>query len=138
MKAVIAALAVVGFTLAPGLAAAQARLSTGSTGFTGRLATPTGRSNITADAVAGINALSMRPTPRPPGQAVVRPDMVWVPDRYVSVPEASGGVLVPGHWERRVSEREVYVPPLVINHPRGAPELIHGGVRPPADERNSP
>ena len=135
---VVVALAVVIPALAPGAALAQRSLSTSGPSFTSRLATPTGRSNIAADAVAGINAMSARPTPSSPGQTVVRPDLLWVPDRYVSVPGAPEGVRVPAHWEGRVSDREVYVPPLVIVHPRGAPELVHGGFRRPADERNSP
>ena len=121
------ALSLVALVMTPAVAAAQPRLGT-----------PTGRSNIAADAVAGINAMSTRPTPSSPGHRIVRPHSVWVPDRYVAAPGAPAGVHVPGHWERRVSDREVYVPPLVVVHPRGTPELIHGGIRPPAEERNSP
>jgi hypothetical protein len=85
-----------------------------------------------------LNAESMRPLAVPPPAVVPRPDMVWVPDRYVSVPGAPEGVHVPGHWERRLPSGDVYVPPLVIRHPHGGPELIHGGVRPPADRRIGP
>lgn len=137
MSAVVLAAALL--VTAPASALAQASLSSsGGSSFTSRLATPTGRSNVAADAASGINATSTRGTPWSPGQRVVRPDTMWVPDRYVSVPGAPEGVLVPGHWERRISEREVYAPPLVIVHPRGGSELIPAGVRPPAEERNSP
>jgi hypothetical protein len=134
LTAALAALVV----LAPAPAPAQTSFSTGGPSANARLATPTGRSTVTTDAITGINAMSARPTPSSPGYTAVRPDMQWVPDRYVSVPGAPEGVLVPGHWERRVSEHEVYVPPLPVEHPRGAPELIHGGFRPPVEERNSP
>lgn len=77
-----------------------------------------------------------RPLPALPQPAEPRPDAVWVPDRRVNLP---GGkrALVPGHWERRVSDREVYVPPLVVC-PRGECTLVPAGVRPPADVRRDP
>jgi hypothetical protein len=135
---VVAVLALAVLAVAPAAVSAQATFSTGSSSFGSRLATPTGRANVGADAISGINAMSTRPKPASPGQPVVRPEMLWVPDRYVSVPGAPAGVLVPGHWERRVSDREVYAPPLAITHPQGEPGLIPGGFRPPAEERNSP
>ncbi|MBI2216182.1 MAG: hypothetical protein HYU51_02695 [Candidatus Rokubacteria bacterium] len=94
--------------------------------------------STTAAVVERLNAASMRPVTVPPAAVVPRPDMLWVPDRHVSVPGAPGGVLVPGHWERRTPEGDVYVPPLVIVHPGGGPELIPGGVRPPVESRTGP
>ena len=79
-----------------------------------------------------------RPLPALPQPEVRRPDSVWVPDRHVPRP---GGkrALVPGHWERRVSDREVYAPPLAVcARPGGDCSLVPAGVRPPADVRRDP
>lgn len=104
----------------------------------GLLWIPTGQGSTTAAITERLNALSARPLPTVSTTAPSRSDMVWVPDRYVPVPGAPERVLVPGHWERQLSDREVYVPPLVIVHPRGGPELIPAGVRQPADSRLGP
>jgi hypothetical protein len=62
-----------------------------------------------------------------------------VPDRYVTVPEAPEGVLVPGHWERRLSDREFYVPPLVVcRSVTGQCVTVPAGVRPPIQTRIGP
>ena len=64
---------------------------------------------------------------------------VWVPDRLLPVPGQSQGVWVPGHWERRISDREHYVPPMVIRTPDGGTVAIPGGVMPPPEQRiNAP
>lgn len=129
----------VALATAPGPAVAQMSPSTPHTGGISRvdLAIPTGRRNITTEATARINAASVRST-WSPGVAVVRPDTVWVPDRYVPFSGAPGPVFVPGHWERHLSEREVYVPPLAIVHPGGELGVVPAGVRAPADERLGP
>jgi len=67
-----------------------------------------------------------------------RPDMVWVPDRWAPVPGAPEGVHVPGHWERRLSEREVWVPPLTVIAPGGVQRAWPAGVREPAEARRGP
>src|SRR5437870_2522119 len=68
-----------------------------------------------------------------------RPYSVWVPDRYLSTPHTGGTVLVPGHWERRVSDHESYVPPLTtINPADGRLQTFPAGVRPRAEERTAP
>jgi hypothetical protein len=88
----------------------------------------------TGRAVDEINGMSNRPVPttsRAP--AVAAPDSVWVPDRYLGV--QGGTVFVPGHWERIVSPREVYVPTLTVTRPDGQAETVPGGVRPPVEER---
>lgn len=72
-----------------------------------------------------------RPTP-PSGRDV------WVPDRQVTVPGVAGPVHVPGHWERRISDREVYTPPLVGVAPDGSGVYFPGGVRPVPELRQSP
>ena len=46
---------------------------------------------------------------------------------------------MPGHWERRVSDRESYTPPLTAVNPADGSLLIFpAGVRPPAEERREP
>jgi len=90
-------------------------------------------------AVDQINGASTAPVPTVARRPVVRPDSVWVPDRYIPVPHGGSLALVPGHWERRLSDHEVYVPPLsVINPADGRARTFPAGVRPPAEERSGP
>jgi len=79
-----------------------------------------------------------RPVPQVPAPRVPAPDMTWVPDRHVVVPGVDGTVMVPGHWEQRLSNHEVYTPPLVGRTPTG--DIIHfpAGTRPPSHERQAP
>lgn len=79
-----------------------------------------------------------RPLPTLPPPTGQHPADVWVPDRIVPVPGQPGGALVPGHWERRISDREHYVPPLVIRTPDGGTTILPAGVMPPPDQRLSP
>jgi hypothetical protein len=74
--------------------------------------------------------------PSPPTGAY--PADVWVPDRIVPIPGQAGGAHVPGHWERRISDRENYVPPLVIRTPDGGTVTLPAGIAPPPDQRQSP
>jgi hypothetical protein len=65
--------------------------------------------------------------------------MSWVPDRFVQVPGVDGQVLVPGHWERRLSDHEVYTPPLTGRTPQGDSTIqFPAGTRPPVNERQYP
>jgi hypothetical protein len=77
-----------------------------------------------------------RPLPSVAERETPRADRVWVPDRYV--PRAGVVVHVPGHWEPRVSARQVHVPPLVVCTPDGRCALLPAGTRPPAGIRLSP
>ena len=73
-----------------------------------------------------------RPVPQAPPAAVSPPDSVWVPDRYLPDP-VHGRVLVPGHWERRLSDGESYVPPLTIcGLATGECTTVPAGVRQPS------
>jgi hypothetical protein len=86
-----------------------------------------------------INAASTAPVPTVAPRPVGPPDRVWVPDRYVPVPGGGSVALVPGHWERRLSDREFSVPPLSTLDPAdGRVRTYPGGVRPPAAERAGP
>jgi hypothetical protein len=98
----------------------------------------TGRGPTTAELAARINAMSARPVPSPPPQPVVRPDMVWVGTRYVAMPGAPDGVLVPGHWERQLPNGQLYVPPLAIVDAQGRPGLVNAGERAPLETRIGP
>ena len=79
-----------------------------------------------------------RPVPTLPPPTGQSPADVWVPDRIVPVPGQPGGAHVPGHWERRISDREHYVPPLVITTPDGRSTTLPAGVAPPPDQRQQP
>ncbi len=86
-----------------------------------------------------LNQSTTRPMPQTPRPTVRQPDMSWVPDRFVQVPGTDGQLLVPGHWERRLSDHEVYTPPLTGRTPQGD-TTIHfpAGTRPPVGERQFP
>ena len=80
-----------------------------------------------------------RPVPSLPAPPTGQhPTDVWVPDRFIPVPGQPTGAIVPGHWERRISDRENYVPPLVITTPDGRTTAVPGGVMPPPEQRQSP
>jgi hypothetical protein len=85
-----------------------------------------------------LHDATTRPLPRVPPPAVPAPDMTWVPDRHVQVPGVELPVLVPGHWELRLSDREVYVPPLIGRTHQGDVINFPAGVRPPVGERQTP
>ncbi len=86
-----------------------------------------------------LNQSSTRPVPTTPAPSVRPPTMLWVPDRLVQVPGVDGQVLVPGHWERRLSDHEVYTPPLTGRTPQGDTTIqFPAGTRPPVNERQSP
>ena len=109
----------------PGTVAGQARSPLGGT-------TPSG------PIFDRLRDSTTRPVPQVPAPRVPAPDMTWVPDRHVVVPGVDGTVMVPGHWEQRLSNHEVYTPPLVGRTPTG--DIIHfpAGTRPPSHERQAP
>ena len=77
-----------------------------------------------------------RPVPRvaPPPARAPGSDLIWVPDRYTRVP-GEGNVHIPGHWEQRVSDREVIVPPLTGRTEDGRVIQLPAGRQPPPEER---
>ena len=86
-----------------------------------------------------LNQSSTRPVPTTPPPTVQPPSMNWIPDRFVQVPGVDGQVLVPGHWERRLSDHEVYTPPLTGRTPQGDTTInFPAGTRPPVTERQYP
>ena len=81
----------------------------------------------------------MRPLPTTPGVQPFRPDMSWVPDCFVVVPGQSTPVMVPGHWEQQLAERQMSVPTIVVVDPAtGATTVIPGGVNEPVGSRVGP
>ena len=79
-----------------------------------------------------------RPMPAVPPPSGQHPSDTWVPDRIVPVPDQPGGLIVPGHWERRLSDQQNYVPPLTATTPDGRVFTVPGGVMPPPEQRQSP
>lgn len=74
------------------------------------------------------------PLPLPPA-----PAERWVPERQVFAPELGRMVLVPGHYERRISDQLYAVPTLPGYDIRGGMTIIvPGGERAPADLRQGP
>ena len=72
------------------------------------------------------------PLPPPPSER-------WVPERRVYAPELGREVVLPGHYERRITDQQYAVPPLpAYDITRGTTMIVPGGERPPADLRQGP
>ena len=62
-----------------------------------------------------------------------------VPDRVVPDPAQGGTSLVPGHWDRRLSDGQYDAPPsTVCNSASGACSTAPAGVRPPPGTPSAP
>ena len=85
-----------------------------------------------------LNDATTHSMPQAPSPTIPTPESTWVPDRYVQVPGTDGPVMVPGHWERRLSDHEVFTPPLLGRTPNGDIINFPAGVRPPTGERQAP
>ena len=60
----------------------------------------------------------------------------WVPERRVFSTEYQREIIIPGHYESRITGQQSTVPTLPGYGTRGElPVVIPGGVRPPADQR---
>jgi hypothetical protein len=100
---------------------------------------PTGGRGAASGVLDQLQRSITQPTPVAPRSPAQRPDMIWVPNRYVPAPGAPEGLYVPGHWERRLSEREFYVEPLVACRPGTSDcRTIPAGVRGPVETREGP
>ncbi len=89
-----------------------------------------------AVAVDDIERSVTRPVPQVPATSVERSLDAWVPDRSVPDPVRGGAFVVPGHWERRLSDGEYYVPPsTACNSATGECATAPAGVRPPPSMR---
>jgi hypothetical protein len=122
------------------LIAAATIASVGSTHpASGQMKSPPGGTTPGGAIFDRLNQSSTRPVPQTPAPTVRPPDSMWVPDRFVQVPGVDGQVLVPGHWERRLSDHEVYTPPLTGRTPQGDTTIqFPAGTRPPVHERQFP
>jgi hypothetical protein len=84
-----------------------------------------------------VREQSMRrspPLPLPPAASER-----WVPERRVFAPELAREVIVPGHYEQRVSDQQYAVPPLsVYDVGSGLSVALPGGARPPVELRQGP
>ena len=85
-----------------------------------------------------LNSATTRPLPQAPAPVPSTPSDIWVPDRFVQVPGTDGQVMVPGHWERRLSDHQVYTPPLSGRATNGDIVNFPAGTQPPANERQAP
>jgi hypothetical protein len=122
-----------------GFRAVRRRLTRAAVGclLGGAMAVPLGPTT-TSQAVNQMNATSTRPLPSYAPREVVRERNVWVPARSVPLP-GHGTVSVPGHFERRLDNGDVYVPPLTIRDPAtGATTTLPAGPRRPSDDRLAP
>jgi hypothetical protein len=111
--------------VAPGLALSQVRSPLGST-------TPSGA------VFDRLRDSTSRPVPQVGPPLVRPPESTWVPDRFVQVPGNDSPVFVPGHWERRLGDHEVYTPPLTGRTREGGTVDFPAGTRPPVNERQLP
>jgi hypothetical protein len=67
------------------------------------------------------------------------PSEQWIPERRVYVPQLERELIVPGHYERRLSDQVYAVPSLPAYDPgTGMTVTIPGGERPPAELRQGP
>lgn len=90
-----------------------------------------------ASALQRAKALALRPLPALP--APEPPREVWVSERRVWVSGLGVYAIVPGHWERRISDTQSLVPSLTIfREADRAPLILPAGERPPAEARSGP
>jgi len=77
---------------------------------------------------------ALAPIPRAPGLSP--PSDQWVPERRFFSTEYQREIIIPGHYESRVTSQQSTVPTLPGYGTRGElPIVIPGGVRAPADQR---
>jgi len=90
-----------------------------------------------ADPIERARERATQPLPSAPAPAV--PSERWVPERRVYLPQPGGVVIVPGHFERRISDQIVVVPTLPAYSLAGQRTvIIPGGERLSPELRQSP
>jgi hypothetical protein len=89
------------------------------------------------DPIEQARRRALAPVPKAPAPPL--PAYVWVPERRFYSSELQREIVVPGHYETRITDQQYTVPPLTGYGPQGQnPVYIPGGQRPPADLRQSP
>ena len=90
------------------------------------------------DAIDQARQRALAPIPQAPG--LPRPPAEqWVAERRVFAPELGRQVIIPGHYERRVSDQQSIVPPLTVyDVGSGLSFALPGGARAPAELRQGP
>jgi hypothetical protein len=89
------------------------------------------------DAIDRAHGLATKPMPKLPDAQT--PSERWVPERRVFSPALGREIVVPGHYERRLSDTQSRVPTLHGVIPEEQRTIvIPGGDRPPAEIRSSP
>ncbi len=89
------------------------------------------------DAIDRAHGLATRPLPGVP--PAPRVDERWVPERRFYSPRLGRDVVVPGHFEQRITDQQYRVPPLnAITRPDGRQIPIPSGEHPPAEIRSAP
>jgi len=67
------------------------------------------------------------------------PSERWVPEQQRFAPELGRNVVIPGHYEERITDQQYPVPPLpATDRTTGVTVTIPGGQRPPAELRQGP
>jgi len=67
------------------------------------------------------------------------PSERWVPEQQRFAPELGRNVVIPGHYEERITDQQYSVPPLpATDRTTGVTVTIPGGQRPPAELRQAP
>ena len=89
------------------------------------------------DAIDRARGMATKPLPGVPPPPPV--EERWVPERRFYSPQLGQEVVVPGHYERRITDQQSQVPPLnAITRPDGRQIPIPGGEHPPAEIRSAP
>ena len=81
------------------------------------------------DAIDGVRERSMAPIPRAPETPASAER--WVPERRFYSSELGREIVVPGHYERRITDQQYAVPPLTGYGPLGERPVFIPGGQPP-------
>ncbi len=102
------------------------------------LAQPVSRPGALPNPLDQVRERATRPPPSAP--APEPPAERLVPERRVRIPETGQEIVIPPHYERRLSDQQSVVPPLTGYGAQGggAAPIIPGGERPPAESRQGP
>ena len=91
-----------------------------------------------SDAIDQARRRALAPIPQAPGLPPGPSDQ-WVPELRVFSSEYQREIIIPGHYESRITGQQSTVPTLPGYGTRGElPVVIPGGERPPADQRQAP